>query len=196
MAQNTSIKLVIIIAGVLALTQILFMGGKQGKEIQRLNNETGILVNEVRSLESEKDALLDELGKTENDLKKIAATVPPAILVGFEDHEARLTSFIDFLQSPMVEELDLNFKISKKLEFERSPVPMHKASVVFDFSFYRLEQFEDITGFLLGQNAYPLQALNMSISRSEGNKTKGSLNAVYLIPAKLDLLAETEEKAL
>lgn len=192
MGRGTSLKLIVIIAGILVFAQIMLYNFFQRNNSKGLETETELVAAEVRSLQAEQADLQRQLGSLEKELRETAATVPPAILTGFEDHETRLTQFIDYLQSPVFQEMGGEFSIKEALAFKKEPVSLYASDLTFKFKFNYLHEAEDFFEYVLGQAAFPLQVSGLDISRKKEDKTEGTIEAAFLVPTKLPLFSGPE----
>lgn len=192
MGRGISLKLIVVIAGILVFAQIMLYNFFQRNNSKGLETETELVAAEVRSLQAEQADLQRQLGSLEKELRETAATVPPAILTGFEDQEARLTQFIDYLQSPVFQEMGGEFSIKEALAFKKEPVSLYASDLTFKFKFNYLHEAEDFFEYVLGQAAFPLQVSSLDISRKKEDKTEGTIEAAFLVPTKLPLFSGPE----
>jgi len=176
-------KLVISVIGVLIFAQILFYNYTQKKNIELVNQEIARLNGDIRLMEAEKVELL----KRFKELKEIIESIPPSLLMGFEDPETGFVEFLDYLHTPILQKVEGEISLRDTQKFKETPVPLHESNFSFRFKFTNTYEAEKFFNYLLLQKKYPLQVKSLKIRRSGEGKAEGTLNVSLLIPAKLQL---------
>jgi len=183
------LKPVLIIIGVLIIVQLLFFNYTIKKNIALISREIAQLDMNIHQMEGEKA----QLAKRFEYLKGIIETIPPSLLMGFEDPETGFVEFLDYLQSPILGEVDGEISLRETQKFRAVPVPLHESDFGFKFSFIRTYEAEKFLNYLLLQQKYPLQVRSLKIRRGSEGKAEGTLNVSLLIPAKLQLPTPSKE---
>lgn len=181
---------VLIVLGILIFAVLMFFGFDQKENIKMLDQEIASLNGNIQQLESEKS----ELTRKEGELKKIVETIPPSLLMGFEDPEAGFVQFLDYLRNPILDATQTEISLRDPQKFTATPVPLHSSEFSFKFMFFSTHEAEKLFNYLLLQQQYPLRIGSLVMKRSKEGQAEGTLNASLLIPAKLTLPSATEKK--
>lgn len=181
---------VVIAVGVLVFAQLMFFCFDERKNIAMVEQEIAQLNGTIQQLEGEKS----ELTAKEAELKKIVETIPPALLMGFEDPEAGFVQFLDYLRNPVLDATDTEVSLREPQKFSPSPVPLHSSEFSFKFMFFSTYEAEKLLNYLLLQQQYPLQVKSLVMKKAKKGQAEGVLNASLLIPAKLTLPSPPETK--
>lgn len=179
------VKAGIFIIGVLILAQIILYNQTGKSNIEYIGLKTAELQDRIREFEAEKTQLHRKL----QEQRAIIESLPPSILKGFKDPEKGFVKFLDYLQSPPLKQVEGVISLSRPQTFKETPVPLYETNLGINFSFPKTYDAEKFLNYVLGQKRYPLQVQELSVSRSKGAMTKGTLRVALLIPAKLDLQA-------
>jgi hypothetical protein len=182
-------KPIIIIIGVLIFVQIIFFNYALKKNIALIGQEIAQLNGNIQQMGTEKARLVKKF----EYLKEIIETIPPSLLMGFEDPEIGFVEFLDYLQTPILEEVEGEISLRDTQKFKEIPVPLHESNFGFKFNFIHTYEAEKFFNFLLLQKQYPLQVRSLIIRRGSEGKAEGTLNVSLLIPAKLQLPTLSEE---
>lgn len=183
-------RTLVFVVGILIIAQILFYIRMQTDNIEIINQKVALLDSDIRQMESEKQNLTERFGY----LRKIIDTIPPHLLVGFEDPESGFVEFLDYLQTPLLEEVKGEISLRDIQKFKQQPVPLHESNFSFKFSFFQTYEAEKFLNYLLIQERFPLQVYSLKIDRTTEGETNGSLQVALLIPAKLELPSLTAQK--
>ena len=182
-------KPIVFIIGLLIFIQILFYNYAQKNNITMVNQDIKLLQGDIQQLEAEKSKLLNKF----KELKTIIESIPPTLLMGFEDPETGFVQFLDYLQTPVLEEVEGNISLRDAQKFKEAPVPLHESDFTFKFNFLTTYEVEKFFNYLLLQRQYPLEVKSLTINRSGEDKVEGSLNVSLLIPAKLQIPSLSQE---
>jgi hypothetical protein len=182
-------KPIIIIIGVLIFVQIMFFNYTLKENIALISQEIAQLDTNIRQMDGEKTRLV----KRFDYLKGIIETIPHALLMGFEDPETGFVEFLDYLQTPILDEVEGEISLRETQKFKEVPIPLHESNFGFKFSFIRTYEAEKFFNYLLLQKKYPLQVRSLKIRRGSEGKAEGTLNVSLLIPAKLQLPTLSKE---
>ena len=174
-------KPVILLFCLLFLALILFFAYDEKKNITLVNQAIAGLDFEISQLEMEKERLNTRLSEFQNILE----TIPPTLLMGFEDPETGFVEFLDFLQNPNLHEVEGRITLRDHQKFQEVPVPLHQTDFAFRFNFLNTAEAEKSFNFLLLQKKYPLQVNSLKISRGSEGTVDGALDVSLLLPAKL-----------
>jgi hypothetical protein len=174
-------KMVVIAVGVLILGQLLFFNRLLSQKAETLRRETGRYETTARQLESEKQSYQTQLAS----LKKMAATIPPWLLQGFEDPEQGFMEFLDYLGAPDMRTAAATVSLGRRT-FINSPVPAHAGSFVFNYSFRETAEAESFLHYLLSQERFPVQVTGFSASRKSRGVAGAELSLTLLLPPKLE----------
>lgn len=180
----------LIAVGVLIFAQLMFFCFDQRKNITAVDQEIAQLNTTIQQLEGEKG----ELTAKEAELKKIVETIPPALLIGFEDPEAAFVQFLDYLRNPVLEATAAEVSLRDPQKFSATPVPLHASDFSFKFMFFSTYEAEKLFNYLLLQQQYPLQVKSLVMKRGKEGHAEGVLDASLLIPARLPLPSLTDKK--
>jgi len=113
--------------------------------------------------------------------------------MGFEDPETGFVQFLDYLQAPMLAEVEGEISLQDTQKFKEVPVPLHESNFGFKFNFIRTYEAERFLNYLLLQEKFPLQVRSLKLRRGSEGKAEGTLNVSLLIPAKLQLPTLSKE---
>jgi hypothetical protein len=182
-------RLVIVVAGLLIFAQIINYGYIQTQNIEMLNREIVVVQNDIQQLNAERI----NLNQRVKQLKNIIESIPPYLLMGFEDPETGFVEFLDFLNNPILEEVGGKISMRELQQIKEDPIPVHESRFNFRFKFLETFEAEKFLNFLLMQEQYPLQVRDLRLRRSKGEKTEGELAISLLIPAKLQLPELSQE---
>ena len=183
-------KPVVFIVGVLIFSQIMFYNYTENSNIELVNQKITQLNVNIEQLEAEKSNLLNKF----RELKEIIETIPPSLLMGFEDPETGFVEFLDYLQTPLLKEVGGEISLRDTQKFKDYPVPLHESNFSFRFNFINTYEAENFLNYLLLQKQYPLQVKSLRISRGKEHEAEGTLNVSLLIPAKLQLPSSPQKK--
>jgi len=183
-------KPVILIIGILVFAQIMFYNHAEKNNIKIIDRKITRLDGTIRQLSVEKTDLINKF----NGLKEIIATIPPYLLMGFEDPETGFVEFLDYLQTPLLQKVEGEISLRETQKFKEQPVPLHESKFAFKFNFFQTYEAEKFFNYLLLQKQFPLQVKSLKITRSGENKADGNLIVSLLIPAKLQLSSLSQEK--
>lgn len=183
-------KPIVFIIGILIFAQILFLNYIEKKNIEMVNQEIATLNTDIGQLEVEKANLTSKI----KELKGIIEAIPPSLLTGFEDPETGFVEFLDYLQNPILDEVEGEISLRDVQKFQETPIPLHASSFGFKFNFFNTSEAEKFFNYLLLQKQYPLQIKSMKINRGKEGKAEGTLDVTLLIPAKLQLPSLSPEK--
>ena len=186
-----NLRPVIFVIGVLVLAQIAFYAYAQKDNVQVIDQKLIQLDGKIREIKAEKSRLLNK----SKELKKIIETIPPSLLMGFEDPETGFVEFLDYLQTPLLQKVDGKITLKDVQKFKQTPVPLHETGLNFVFGFVDTYNAEKFFNYLLLQEQYPLQVKSIKIDRSSGSKAmpRGNLSIALMIPARLQLPSTPEQ---
>jgi len=184
-----NLKALVLVIGVLVICQLALFGWMFSGNVETLNASIGELEGQVRSASAEKA----DLTKTISDLRKVIASIPPGLLAGFEDPEAGFVEFLDYLQSPVMQDAGATASLRGQT-YTTTPIPLHVTEFTFKYSFadtYSAERFAD---FVIFQERFPLQVRQFSAKRTGSGLVEGEMGVALMIPAKLQLSAPAASK--
>jgi hypothetical protein len=181
----------LIIIGLLILAQILFFGSTQKDNTKILDRAIANVEDKIRQLRTEES----DLKRQEKKLIQIVETIPPNLLVGFEDPETGFVEFMDYLQSPALEEVESGINIRSAQKFRDTPVPLHESQFDFDFHFLHTYEAESFLHYLISQKDHPLEIKSLRITRTPKGKPTGEILVSLVIPAKIQLPTIPSEKS-
>jgi hypothetical protein len=184
-------RILLIIIGLLIFAQILFFGSIQKNNVEILDRAIANVEEKIRQLKTEES----DLERQEKRLIEIVETIPPHLLVGFEDPETGFVEFMDYLQSPILEEVESGIRIRSAQKFRGTPVPLHESQFDFQFHFLRTYEAETFLYYLISQREHPLEIKSLSFTRTPKGEPKGELLISLVIPAKIQLPTISSEKA-
>ena len=122
-----SLKPVILIIGVLVFIQLLFHGYARVDDLNMVDLEIGRVNGDIREMEAEKVNLLAGL----EELRQIIETIPPYLLVGFEDPETGFVEFLDYLHTPLLGRVEGEISLRESQKFKLKPIPLHESKFNF-----------------------------------------------------------------
>ncbi len=184
MGSGTVGKIILCIIGVLVLAQLLFYNVLQTSNAANARHEKERLAAEIDRLSQRTTELQQDLDALQKEYDQIAATVPPQILSGYEDHEVMLASFLDYIKSPALDKVKAKVAMQGVQKFIEKPVPVFESNINFNFSFRQLKDAEGFLEMVLGQNYYPLVIRNFEMRNNGQQAISGTLQTSLLIPAK------------
>lgn len=178
-------RLIYLIICIVVLAQIISYALIQKKNTRLVYQEVSRLENDIRGLNAREAQLQRQISLVADILKN----TPPTLLAGFEDPEKGFAEFLDYLNNPVVEELQVRIGLLEKQKYQTRPVALHQTRFSFEFNFRNTYEAERFFNFLLHQNQYPVQVEDMKITRTGGKSksTEVKLDVVLYIPAKLQL---------
>ena len=174
------VKTIIFFIGVLIFAQIVFYNYIQKGNIELIDQKAEEFQRRINGLETEKSASLLRIER----LKDVINSFPPEILSGFKDPEKKFVGFLDYLQSPVLEDVDAKVSLKGMQKYSEAPVPLHKTIVGIKFKFLKTYEAEKFLNYILTQKEFPLQVKELKAKRIGGGKSDGSLTVALLIPAK------------
>ncbi|MBE9521098.1 MAG: hypothetical protein IME97_08205 [Proteobacteria bacterium] len=184
MGSGTVGKIILCIIGVLVLAQLLFYNVLQTSNAANARHEKERLAAEIDRLSQRTTELQQDLDTLQKEYDQIAATVPPQILSGYEDHEVMLASFLDYIKSPALDKVKAKVAMQGVQKFIEKPVPVFESNINFNFSFRQLKDAEGFLEMVFGQNYYPLVIRNFEMRNDGQQAISGTLQTSLLIPAK------------
>ena len=195
MSTHIVTKTVLCIVGVLLLVQLLFYNGARSGNLAASGNERLRLQQEIEQLAQSKNELQLYLEGLELEYNEIAASVPERILQGYEDHEAMLAGFLDYLKTSDFDRVDASVSLQGARKYINRPVPLFEHDMIFDFSFTNLSDARKFLALILEQDFYPLVVRSLELRSRGKNKIFGTLQTSLLIPARQQkpLLGTKEE---
>ncbi len=178
-------RILLIIVGIVILVQIIAYSLIQQINADLVNQQISKVENDIRNLNLEAAQLKNQILYVNTIIKSI----PPNLLSGFEDPEKGFAEFLDYLNSPIMAEMQAQLSLVEKQKFHSSPVALHKTRFNFKFGFINTYEAERFFNFLLHQESYPVQVEELKITRSnnKANKTEVDMDVALYIPAKLKL---------
>lgn len=182
-------KTILLIICILIVAQIIFLNLIEKRNISSIEQNTVAFANRIQTAQGEKQDLL----RQRENLQSIAKQLPPSILIGFGDPETGLVEFLDYLQSPVLQDAEASFSLNGEPKFIQNPVPLHETLIDFKFDFLQVPTAEKFFNYVLMQKDYPVQVRGFAVKRSPKGKTTGSINAALLIPARIQV--ETQSSA-
>lgn len=176
------LKSTVLVIGILIIVQILIYGYFTAGNIEALSQGIAQLQDRNQRMVSEKNRLAAQ----RHEFKGIIEMIPPALLAGFEDPEAGFVEFLDFLQSPVLDEVGGKVK-ARTRKFTKDPIPLHKSNFTFSYNFRDTYEAEKFINFVIFQERFPLQIRGFSAKRGTEGVVGGELSVDLLIPARLQL---------
>ncbi len=178
-------RIILIVVGIVILAQIVAYSLIQQDNTALVEKQISKVENDIRNLNAEAAQLKKQIAYVNVILK----TIPSNLLSGFEDPEKGFAEFLDYLNSPIMAEMQAQLSLVEKQKYYSDPVALHKTRFNFKFGFINTYEAERFFNFLLHQESYPLQVEEMKITRSSNrsNKTDVDMDVALYIPAKLKL---------
>ncbi len=175
------LKLVLIVLGILILTQFVAYGRIQSGNVTMIRSDMERLDGEISRYESELAAQTRERDR----LLAMVATIPPEILTGFDDPETEFVEFLDYLNDPAVRRVDGKFSLRQAPRYGASPIPLHESQFNLQFSFLRPGEAEEFFNFLFKQQRFPVQLSTLRLSGAAASRVQGDLAFTFKVPARL-----------
>ncbi len=180
------IKLLAILLVLLLIFQIGLLAWGRRADIKHLRAATAELESSARQLQMKELSLKREL----RHYRKLITTIPPSVLMGFEDPEAVFAAFLDFLNAKALAVVGAQVVMRRQLRFVRQPVPLRASDFNFRFSFTTIAEVETFLDYLIVQPTYPLKVNHLKINSGQGQaEVAGDLSVTLMIPDKLMLSA-------
>jgi hypothetical protein len=182
------LKFVIAVLILLITCQLLLLCRGYRADIELLVNETNTLQLSTRQMLLKEKRLRAEIGR----YREIIATIPPSVLMGFEDPEAVFAQFLDFLHADVMAAIATKVVLRRQLQFVQNPVPLRVSDFSFRFNFNRVAEAENFFDYLLLQSIYPLKVNRLKLSGGQGGSDRvvGELFLSLMIPDKLILASD------
>ena len=180
-------KIVLCIVGVLLLVQLLFYNAVNSADLIKSRNDRVRTQQKIEQLSLTKVDLQQYLADLQKEYNEIAATVPEKILQGYEDHEAMLASFLDYIKGSELDSVDAKVSLQGARKYINRPVPLFEHDMTFNFSFTHLTDAKKFLSLILDQDYYPLVVRSLELHSSGKRKITGTLQTSLLIPARQQL---------
>ena len=177
-----NLKAIVLVVGVLIIGQIAMLGYMYSGNVETINRSIGALDSQVRSVSAEKA----DLTKRMEGYRAAISAIPPELLAGFEDPEVGFVEFLDYLQSPIFQEIGAGVTM-KAQSFRTTPIPLHETEFTFKYMFADTYDAERFVDYVVFQQRYPLQVNTFSAKRTNSGVVEGDMSVSLLIPAKLQL---------
>ncbi len=175
-------RLIIMLLGLLVIVQILLLGRGLKADIRLVKAEIANLESSCRQMCLTEQRLEKEL----IHYRHIITTIPPSVLMGFEDPEAVFAAFLDFLHSEALARVAAQVVMRRQLQFVKQPVPLRASDFNFSFTFATVAEAEIFLDYLLMQPTYPLRVNRLKLSAGQGRgRVAGELFVTLMIPDKL-----------
>ncbi|MEA3333589.1 MAG: hypothetical protein U9Q58_08330 [Pseudomonadota bacterium] len=178
------IRLIIMLLVLLVILQIGLLGRGRKADVRLLKAELANLESSARQLRNKELSYNKEL----RYYRQIIATIPPSVLMGFEDPEAVFAAFLDFLNAESLADVEAKVVMRRQLQFVKKPVPLRASDFNFQFTFTTVAEAETFLDYLLEQPNYPLRVNRLKINSAKGQgRVSGGLAVSLMIPDKLML---------
>ncbi|MCK5232893.1 MAG: hypothetical protein KAR13_21650 [Desulfobulbaceae bacterium] len=179
-------KYFLLIVGGLIFAQIIFYCFCRTKNLKAYNLENRMLDKRIEQLQPRLRNMQIELAQSKKKIIRISKSLHPSIRNGYEDHEAVLASFLDYL-TEMRKKADYSFTVRKERKYVNTPVPFYQTDLNFMFTFIRLSEAESFFSLILEQHTFPLKVTSVDIRWDNGERATCTLEASLLVPEKLQL---------
>ncbi|MEA1923209.1 MAG: hypothetical protein U9N63_11205 [Pseudomonadota bacterium] len=168
----------------LVILQIGLLGRGRKADVNLLKAGLAALESSTQQLHSKELGYNEEL----RHYRQIIATIPPSVLMGFEDPEAVFAAFLDFLNAAALADIGTKVVMRRQLQFVKNPVPLRASDFNFSFMFATVVEVETFLDYLLEQPDYPLRVNHLKINSAKGRgSVSGNLAVSLMIPDKLIL---------
>ncbi len=180
------IKLLVILLVLLLVLQVGLLGRGHQADIELLQRSIADIESSTRQLQRKELSLKREL----HHYRQIIATIPPSVLMGFEDPEAVFAAFLDFLNAKALAAVGTQVVMRRQLQFVSKPVPLRASDFNLRFRFATIAEVETFLDYLIIQPTYPLRVNHLKLHSSRGQReVTGELSVTLMIPDKLMLTA-------
>lgn len=177
-------RLFIMLLVLLVILQIGFLSRGRKADIRLVKAEIENLESSCRQMRQKEQRLDKEL----RGYRQIIATIPPSVLMGFEDPEAVFAAFLDFLHAEALAQVGAQVVIRRQLQFVKNPVPLRASDFNFRFKFSKVAEVETFLDYLLVQPTFPLRVNRLKFNSGQGQgQVSGELAVSLVIPDKLML---------
>lgn len=184
MPSKIALKYLLLFLPLLCFMQIIIYNQMELKNIDLIMAKTGTLKSTYTAQHDLITQMKDRLLQLEEAIPVIINEVPASILIGFEDYEARIVTFYDYLQANAPKNIDAEFQIDDDVTFSQTISPIYEKNIDFIFRFNNLQEAKIFLNYTLKQvEMFPLKVRSLSIERNENEKTDGHLQATLVIPA-------------
>ncbi|MFP4085059.1 MAG: hypothetical protein ACLFP9_09565 [Desulfonatronovibrio sp.] len=174
------IKIVLIIAAILAIVLVVTYAFIVRDTTRTVEMENQSLATEIQSTESQRAQLRQEI----QDLRQMVAAIPPDFLAEFEDPEAGFMEFLNYINNPIMDELDVNISMQEGPAYTSSPIPHYRSQFSFSFPYVDTREAERFMNFMMHQEHFPLKLSTLNMSGSGADTVKTDVNVSLHIPAR------------
>lgn len=173
------IKIILIIVAVVAMVQILTYAYIVRGTVDDIQVSNQSLSTEIRSTEAQKEQLRRDIDR----LEAMVQAIPPEFMARFNDPEAGYMEFLNFINDPIMHQMDISTNVRRAPTFTTQPIPHHESQFSFSFSFIDTKEAERFFNFLLHQDNFPLKLTTLTLRGSGSQEVNADVSISLHIPA-------------